>query len=84
MLIDFEGVDEQAWVYVNGEAVGEHSVKSENKDIGKLWNEPFTVTIPPEGLKYGDRNLLAVRTHASVGGAGIWRTVRIRTESEND
>ncbi len=84
VLIDFEGVDEQAWVYVNGEAVGEHSVKSENKDIGKLWNEPFTVTIPPKCLKYGGRNLLTVRTHASVGGAGIWRTVRIRTESEND
>ena len=39
----FEAVDEQAWVYLNGKLIGEHSVKSEGVGIGVLWNEPFIV-----------------------------------------
>ncbi|MDD2478526.1 MAG: hypothetical protein PHS31_01390, partial [Victivallaceae bacterium] len=74
----FEAVDEQAWVYLNGELIGEHSVKSEEVDIGILWNEPFIIHAKAEYIKPGTRNLLIVKTHASKGAQGIWKPVKIR------
>lgn len=73
----FESVDEQAWVFVNGEFVGEHTVDAEGLDIGDLWRRPFTIDLEPDHLNPGDRNELMVRVHASRGTGGIWRSVRI-------
>jgi hypothetical protein len=79
--LEFGGVDEQAWIYVNGKKVGEHSLESEfipGQDISAatLWRKPFTVKVGPETLKAG-RNLLAVRIHNSEKNAGIHRPVQI-------
>lgn len=79
----FGGVDEQAWVFVNGRLVGEHTTASEGIDIGGLWDRPFTVKVPVDLLHAGQPNTLAVRVHATVGQAGIWRPVRLYA-SEND
>ncbi len=73
--LHFEGVDEQAWVYVNGELVGEKSVESTGKRVQDIWNKPFSVTIKPQHLQGGEWNRLAVRSHASGGEAGIFRPV---------
>ena len=71
----FAAVDEQAWVYVNGKLVREHSEKSEGKSVNDLWEEPFTADVPPEGLNYGQANVLVVRVNNSIANGGIWRPV---------
>jgi hypothetical protein len=69
----FGAVDEQAWIYVNGKLVREHTEKSESKTFNDLWDEPFTADIPPESLNYGKPNVIAVRVHNSAGNGGMWR-----------
>ncbi len=76
LMLEFGAVDEQAWVYFNGEPAGEHTVESEGLAIGILWNRQFAIEVMPENINYGGKNLLVVRTHASVGAAGIWMPVR--------
>lgn len=71
----FAAVDEQAWVYVNGRLVREHSEKSEGKPFTYLWEEPFTADVPPECLNIGKPNVLAVRVNNSKANGGIWRPV---------
>jgi hypothetical protein len=79
--LQFGGVDEQAWIYVNGEYVGEQTLKSEfmvgqEVTVADLWNRPFTRTVKAELLKPG-KNVLAVRIHNSAMNAGIHQPVRI-------
>lgn len=79
--LQFGGVDEQAWVYVNGEFVGEQTLKSEfmvgqEVTVADLWNRPFTRIVKAEVLKPG-KNVLAVRIHNSAMNAGIHQPVRI-------
>ncbi|MFA9480048.1 DUF4838 domain-containing protein [Phycisphaerales bacterium AB-hyl4] len=74
--IRFGAVDEQAWVYVNGKLVGEHTAESEGRPAVELWNVPFVITVEPEDLVDGE-NLLIVRMHASDGNAGIHKPVEV-------
>lgn len=71
----FGSVDEQAWIYMNGQLVREHTEKSEQKSYNVLWEEPFTADVPAAQLKYGQPNVLAVRVHNSAANGGIWRPV---------
>jgi hypothetical protein len=71
----FAAIDEQAWIYVNGKLIREHSVKSEGKPIDSLWDESFAADVPSGGLNYGQTNVLAVRVENSTGNGGIWRPV---------
>jgi tetratricopeptide (TPR) repeat protein len=71
----FAGVDEQAWIYVNGKLVKEHTEKSEGKSYGELWEEPFNADVSPENLNYGKPNVLVVRVSNAVANGGIWRPV---------
>jgi hypothetical protein len=71
----FGSVDEQAWVYVNGHLVREHSEKSEGKSFDQLWEMPFTAEVPSEYLEFGKVNTLVVRVHNSEANGGIWRPV---------
>jgi len=73
----FGSIDGQAWVYVNGRLVKEHSEKTEGAQIDQFWDKPFTADIPAELLRCGEKNLLAVRVQKSKGNAGIWRPVVI-------
>ena len=78
--LSFEGVDEQAWVYINGVKVGEHTIESEGKPVDLLWEEPFTIKVEPKHLKFAQDNLLAVRVQCSAGQCGIWRSVKLYYE----
>jgi hypothetical protein len=78
--LQFGGVDEQAWVYVNGKLAGEHTLKSEfmpgkEVTVGDLWDKPFAITVKPELLRAGE-NVLVVRIHNSAYNAGIHQPVR--------
>jgi len=63
----FEGVDDDAVVYVNGRKVGAH----------KGWNEEFELDVA-QAMTCGERNLVAVLAdNSGGGGAGIWKPVSL-------
>lgn len=66
----FEGVDESAWVWVNGEYAGEH-------DIGPSgWDKPFNLDVT-DLLVWGQENQITVRAMNTAARGGIWRPVAI-------
>ncbi len=78
LRLHFASVDEQAWVYVNGQLVREHSEKSEKKPFTDLWEMPFIAEVPANLLKPGQPNVVAVRVHNSTANGGIWRPVLVQ------
>jgi hypothetical protein len=69
LYLYFLGVNEQAWVYVNGELAFERTYASTGQSVGEL--SAFSCDVK-KYLKQGSRNSVAVRvTHAS-GPGGIW------------
>lgn len=73
----FGSIDGQAWVYINGTLLKEHTEKSEGAPIDQIWDKPFAAEVPAELLRCGEKNLLAIRVHKERGNAGIWRPVVI-------
>lgn len=68
--ITFEGVDESAWVYVNGHYAGKH-------DQGPSgWDVPFSLDIT-DHVEWGSENLLAVRVRNTAFKGGIWQPVTL-------
>lgn len=74
----FGGVDEQAWIYLNGQLVREHTTASMDLSVSDLWNRPFLAEIEPDMLDHEGENELVVRVHASAAEAGLWRPVLLR------
>ena len=62
----FGGVDNNAYVYVNGTFVGEHHG----------WNTPFILDIS-ETVKYKGRNVVAVRVYDGMEMGGIYGTIEV-------
>ena len=62
----FSGVDNDAWIYVNGKLVGEHHV----------WNRSFTLDIS-KAVKHKGKNTIAVRVYDGTGLGGIRGKVSI-------
>jgi hypothetical protein len=77
LALQFGGVDEQAWVFVNGKPIGERTVKSTGRTVGEIWEEPFAVELPRDVLRPGAENVLAVRVHDSAFAGGIYRAVKL-------
>lgn len=68
--ISFQGVDESAWVWVNGQYVGDH-------DVGATgWDKPFLLDVT-KVLKWGEKNQITVRAMNTAHAGGIWRPVTI-------
>lgn len=67
----FLAVDEQAWVFINGEKTFEHTTASTGLSVAALWRQPFM--FDPRPWLMPGRNLLAVRVHDSMMQGGIWR-----------
>ena len=66
----FGGVDECAWVWVNGEFAGAH-------DIGPTgWDKPFRLDVS-KLLNWQDSNQITVRAMNTGHAGGIWRPVTI-------
>jgi hypothetical protein len=68
--ICFDGVDECAWVWINGRYVGQHDLGPDG------WDKPFTLDITEE-VRWGERNQITVRVQDSAYAGGIWKPVRI-------
>ena len=62
----FGGVDNNAYVYVNGTFVGEHHG----------WNTPFILDIS-EAVKYKGQNVVAVRVYDGMEMGGIYGTIEV-------
>ena len=70
----FGSVDEEAFVYINGEYAFERSVKSSGQGPEVLWNQPFLHDV--KGLiRPGRSNVIAVKVHNTALAGGIWRPV---------
>jgi hypothetical protein len=67
LLIGFEGVDAEAWVYLNGREIGRHDG----------WDEPFAVRVPADVGLAGAENLIAVRVFDSSNNGGIYGRITL-------
>ncbi len=70
LLLLFEGVDDNAWVWLNGQKVGEHHG----------WDEPFILPIA-HAARLGN-NVLVVGVENQEGPGGIYAPVRLLTASD--
>ena len=71
----FEGVYEEAWVYLNGALVGERTLESTGLEVDSLYDRPFAVAIPSDKLRPGEENVLTIRVKAVGFMGGISRPV---------
>lgn len=68
--IAFDGVDESAWVWLNGIYLGAH-------DMGPAgWNKPFAVDCRKE-IRWGGENTLVVRVYDAAFSGGIYKPLRV-------
>jgi hypothetical protein len=70
----FTGVDEEGWVYINGELAYERSISSTKQTAAQLWNQPFLFDAKPF-LKTDSPNQIAVRVYNSANMGGIYQPV---------
>lgn len=68
--LSFGGVDEEAWVWLNGTYVGQHAVGTGG------WDKPFSLDVTDE-LRWGDRNVLVVRVYDARQAGGIWKPIKL-------
>ena len=68
--IAFDGVDESAWVWLNGIYLGCHDLGPEG------WKEPFAVDCRKEIL-WGKENILTIRVFDAAHAGGIYKPVRV-------
>ena len=76
MYLYFGAVDEDAWIYLNGELAYEHTCASTGLTPNQIYGRPFAFDARAY-LKRGQLNTLAVRVHNSAGMGGIWRPVYV-------
>ncbi len=70
----FGAVDEDAWVYVNGRQVCEHSCPTTGLTPEQIWTTPFLVDIASQ-LRAGQGNTVAVRVLNRLAMGGIYLPV---------
>ena len=68
--LNFGGVDENAWVWVNGVYIGQHAIGS----LG--WDIPFNLDVTKE-LKWNETNQITVRVLNSALAGGIWKPIKL-------
>ena len=71
----FGGVDEDCWVYLNGQLIFDHSLEATGLISWEIWRVPFTV--PLTGQKLSGSDALAVRVKNTDGMAGVWKPVHL-------
>ena len=78
----FEAVDKEAYVYVDGTGVFEHTSASTGLPVEETWNTPFRMDARPL-LEPGREHVIAVRVDSQEFLGGIWRPVSlVSTDSD--
>ena len=67
-----KAIDESAWVWVNGNYVGQHDEGPNG------WDQPFRLDVTKE-LKWGAKNQITIRVLSMQYGGGIWKPITIET-----
>jgi len=67
----FGGVDEDGWIYVNGEFAGEHHE----------WDQSFILDIS-DAANYSGENVIAIRVQDSMGMGGIYGLITIHQPTD--
>ena len=73
--LHFQACDEEAWVYLNGRQLLEHSCKKMFLTPAQIWRKPFIVDL--SGLDVSSSDLLTVRVRNVGGMGGIYRPVHL-------
>jgi len=76
LFLAFGAVDEQAWVWCNGQLAGEHTVESTGKDVGELWRTRFLIPVT-DSVVPGQKNTIAVRVLNEGLAGGIYLPVKL-------
>ncbi len=76
LYLHFGAVDEDAYVYLNGKLVHEHSCDSTGLHPSDIWTMPFVLDVRPH-LKFGQKNTVAVRVYSRGGMGGIYKPVHL-------
>lgn len=71
VYLDVLGVDEEGWVWINGEFAGAHELGTAG------WNIPFQLDVT-DLIKPGEPNQITVRVRNTAGQGGIWQPIYIR------
>lgn len=74
----FGAVDEDAWVYLNGQQACDHSCPATGLAPEQIWNTPFVCEITGR-LHAAPSNTLAVRVLNRLGMGGVWKPVYLIT-----
>jgi len=74
LYLYFGAVDEDAWVYLNGQLAFEHSVKTTGLPPEVIWRTPFAFD-PRPGLKLGAANVIAVKVLNRLAMGGVYQPV---------
>ena len=70
----FGAVDKEAYVYIDGKKVFEHTRASTGLPLQQIWDRPFKFDARPM-LTPGREHLIAVRVDSESYAGGIWRPV---------
>jgi len=70
VVLAFGGVDENAWIWINGTYAGDHAIGPEG------WDKPFQIDVT-DCLRWGAPNQFTVRAMNTVGHGGIWQPVKL-------
>jgi hypothetical protein len=71
--LHFGACDEDAWIYLNGQQVFEHSCDTTGLLRRQIWVTPFVA--PLTGVELRGRDPLTVRVYSCMGMGGIWKPV---------
>ena len=76
----FGAIDEDSWVYLNGELVFEHTFEKTGLVPSQIWLASFVVPLRDITLRGGDA--LAVRVLNTGGMGGVWKPVHLITSEQ--
>ena len=68
----FGAIDEDAWIYLNGEFALEHSCASTGVTPEQIWVKPILFDARDQ-LRLGQSNTLAVRVYNRWAMGGVWQ-----------
>ncbi|MFH0797218.1 MAG: sugar-binding domain-containing protein [Candidatus Omnitrophota bacterium] len=73
LYLTFGAIDEEGWIWINGNKAGDHNVGPEG------WNSSFDIDVTSMILS-GKTNTVVVKVYNSAGVGGIFKAVKIFTK----